>query len=902
MNPDANLVDLDPNNPVSLFTEGVMALIALVTLAAFVRDRDRTRFEVALLFLLLAGGFRLVNELQPPRLFTVGGMLLLAKPCLVLRLVQHFRPVPRTVLGLAITGMVVSWAFAIATPPRTPPVHLAMGLFVIGYFVSAEAYIAQALVRGALAVRGVTRQRLTFAAVGSLLFAVPPVLEGIRIVAVGHTIAPAPWVQFLWLFFALAALSYYFGFAPPGWLRRAWQLSELERFLREGTGRSIGERARETLDARCPAAVRAVGGIAAAGALWDEAAQRLTVRTPAAYPSLSGSLAADDGAIGRAWRERRPAVAHTPSEFGSDDARLAAAVGASAMLAVPIATEERAFGLLLVFVRHRPLFAADDAALLRLFTEHSASAFANAALFDEQRRLNGRLRQVNADLERASRHKSEFLANMSHELRTPLNAIIGFSEVLLERLFGDLNEKQAEYVGDVVTSGRHLLSLINDIIDLSKVEAGRMDLELERFSLAGVLENGLTMVRERASRHGITLGLSVDPDIGIVEADERKVKQVVVNLLSNAVKFTPDGGRVDVAARLATAEVQVAIRDTGIGIAPADQERIFEAFQQAGRGPRGTQEGTGLGLTLSRRFVELHGGRIWLESQVGVGSTFTFTLPLRGRVEAVDRTAPAPPARDAARLEGTGPTVLVVEDDRYAIDLLTLYLSGAGFRVAVAHDGDEGLALAHGLHPAAITLDILLPRLDGWDFLVRAKADPAIADIPVIIVSILDARGRGLALGAADYLVKPAGPDDVLAALRRCILRAQVPAKPVTILAVDDDPVALELIRAVLEPEGYSVLTATGGQAGVALAQQALPALVILDLLMPDVDGFTVVERLRSDPATAAIPIIIMTAKSMSRADKERLNGQISHLARKGEFERDTFVALVQGLCQPVGA
>ncbi|MGH9037426.1 MAG: sensor histidine kinase, partial [Acidimicrobiia bacterium] len=228
------------------------------------------------------------------------------------------------------------------------------------------------------------------------------------------------------------------------------------------------------------------------------------------------------------------------------------------------------------------------------------------------------------DLETASRHKSEFLASMSHELRTPLNAIIGFSEVLLDRMFGEVNERQAVYLNDILTSGRHLLSLINDILDLSKIESGKMELDPSTFSLAPVLEAGITMVRDRATNHGIALRLDVASDTDAIEADERKVKQVVFNLLSNAVKFTPDGGRIDVTARRNGDWMEVAVRDSGIGIDPADQERIFEEFQQAG--PR---EGSGLGLALARRFIVLHGGRLWVASEPGVGSTFTFALPLR---------------------------------------------------------------------------------------------------------------------------------------------------------------------------------------------------------------------------------------------------------------------------------
>src|SRR5438067_6072499 len=411
---------------------------------------------------------------------------------------------------------------------------------------------------------------------------------------------------------------------------------------------------------------------------------------------------------------------------------------------------------------------------------------------------------------------------MSHELRTPLNAIIGFSEVLIEKMFGEVNEKQEEYLEDILSSGRHLLSLINDILDLSKVEAGRMELELGQFSLPAALENGLTMVKERASRHGITLSLQVEPAIGLIEADERKVKQVVFNLLTNAVKFTPDGGRVELSATQAApdGEVLISVKDTGIGIAAEDQERIFEEFRQATGGTARSQEGTGLGLALTRRFVELHGGRIWVESEVGQGSTFTFSLPAQTRSDdgrpQSDAMPPAlatsttsvqpvmsdPIASDVQGPTSDGPTVLLIEDDPHAIDLLTLYLDGAGFSVAVARDGDQGLQMARRLHPAGIALDILLPGVDGWEFLTRAKADPAIADIPVIIVSMLDERGKGFALGAAGYLVKPVRRDDLLSTLQRVTHRASAPA---SILAIDDDPMALELIEAILRPEGYKV-------------------------------------------------------------------------------------------------
>jgi GAF domain-containing protein len=336
-------------------------------------------------------------------------------------------------------------------------------------------------------------------------------------------------------------------------------------------------------------------------------------------------IARGEGVLGRTAITLEPVQVSDITVPGAYESRLREnliASGIRAILTVPMVREGRLIGCLGV-TRNRPgAFPPDTIELLRTFATQSALAIQNARLYHE-------LEQKSRELEAASRHKSEFLANMSHELRTPLNAILGFSEVLAERMFGEVNEKQAEYLQDILSSGRHLLSLINDILDLSKVEAGRLELELGRFHLPSTLDNALTLVRERASRHGITLDLAVDAGVEEVVGDERKVKQILLNLLSNAVKFTPEGGRVGVAATAAEGVITIGVSDTGIGIAPEDQATIFEEFRQVGRDDAGEQEGTGLGLTLAKKFVELHGGQIGVQSQLGQGSTFTFTLPVR---------------------------------------------------------------------------------------------------------------------------------------------------------------------------------------------------------------------------------------------------------------------------------
>jgi signal transduction histidine kinase len=330
-----------------------------------------------------------------------------------------------------------------------------------------------------------------------------------------------------------------------------------------------------------------------------------------------------EGVMGRAAETREPiqvADIAVPGAYQSHLRDVLIRAGFRAVLSVPLLRENQIIGSLSLNRNAPGEFPPEVVEVLKTFATQSALAIQNARLFRE-------IADKSAQLEAASRHKSEFLANMSHELRTPLNAIIGFSEILAEKMFGDINEKQTEYLQDILESGRHLLSLINDILDLSKIEAGRMELERSDFDLPNALDNALTLVRERASRRGIRLGSAVDPRLGIIGGDERKVKQVLLNLLSNALKFTPEGGRIDVGARRDGEVAEVSVADTGIGIAPEDQAAVFEEFRQVGTADK-KAEGTGLGLALSRKFIELHGGRIWVKSELGAGSTFFFTLPL----------------------------------------------------------------------------------------------------------------------------------------------------------------------------------------------------------------------------------------------------------------------------------
>jgi signal transduction histidine kinase/ActR/RegA family two-component response regulator len=488
---------------------------------------------------------------------------------------------------------------------------------------------------------------------------------------------------------------------------------------------------------------------------YDEPERRFLVRsvyrTPAEVVERLQGVRIDIDAtlVGRAAKERRPIAVSDLSAVDLDPhLRILFDDGWRSLVAVPMLREERIVGSLIVRRKMTGDFSEETLDLLETFASQSALALLNAQLFRA-------LEERSAQLEVAGRHKSEFLASMSHELRTPLNAVLGFSEVLLERMFGDINEKQEEYLRDIHGSGKHLLELLNEILDLSKVEAGQMELEFTLVDVRAVLEYAASMLRERAAAHAIALQVEVDDRVCEVEVDELRFRQVVLNLVSNAVKFTPDGGTVVVRARVVGAELQVSVEDTGIGIPETDRERIFESFQQGGRGAS-REEGTGLGLTLSRRIVELLDGRMWLESEVGAGSTFGFAFPVRRHT--------APHASQAAPLPGST-SIVVIEDDRRSLDLMTAYLSGAALTVVTARDGQSGLEAVRRDRPSAVLLDIRLPGIDGWEVLRALKEDPQTAPIPVVVVSIVDERARGAALGAAGYLVKPVSRDDLLGTL-----------------------------------------------------------------------------------------------------------------------------------------
>lgn len=518
-----------------------------------------------------------------------------------------------------------------------------------------------------------------------------------------------------------------------------------------------------------------------------------------------------------------------------------------------------------------------------------------------------RLSAANEQLEHANLLKSEFLANMSHELRTPLNSIIGFAEVLADQLFGPLNAKQQKYVNNVHGSGHHLLQLINDILDLSKIEAGKLELNYHTFSAGDVLKETSSAVKMLADKKGLKLVLNVDSNLTTIAADEAKLKQVMYNLLSNAVKFTPTNGQITVDANNKRGLAVISVTDTGIGISKKDQELIFEQFRQVSGSDAREFEGTGLGLALTKKLVELHGGRISVTSELGKGSRFTFTIPVDMPGHLISQTEatrvchlPVPGDQIKAKIAaaqiqpaqptvGGRPTILVIEDDPKAAELIGIYLRDADYDVEVAPDGQEAVKMAHDIQPFAITLDILLPKKDGWQILQELKADPRTKEIPVIICSMIDDHQLGLSLGAIGHITKPIRKTELLEVLNRCRER-HGEGKPFVVQVVDDDPNAVDLVAAILEPEGFGVLKAYGGEEAVTVALEYKPDLLVLDLMMPKVSGFDVIQALNESESGSDIPIIVLTAKELTADDRHKLNNYIERVMQKAKFKREDLI------------
>ena len=546
--------------------------------------------------------------------------------------------------------------------------------------------------------------------------------------------------------------------------------------------------------------------------------------------------------------------------------------GTQKLLVIPLTAKGEALGVLEIETADpETRLTPDMVNLVSAMANQTAAALENALLYDEQLRTAEQLRELD-------KLKNQFLANMSHELRTPLNSIIGFSRVILKGIDGPVSDLQQQDLTAIYNAGQHLLGLINDILDLSRIEAGKMELNFEDLQIEMLINSVMATARGLVKEKKIMLEQRIQPNLPIIQADATRIRQVLLNLLQNAAKFTEEG-YIRVRAGLDTMPngsqvIKVSVEDSGIGIAVEDQERLFQPFTQVDSSTTRKVGGTGLGLSISRNLIDLHGGTIGVESVAGKGSTFYFTLPLKI----------APPE---VHTGSDRRMVLAIDDDPNVVDLYERYLNSQGYEVVPVHDPTRAVEMAIELQPYAITLDVMMPSKNGWQVMQDLKAHEATRDIPVIFCTIVEEKARGFHLGASDYLLKPILEEDLVNAL----VRLEAASEIHTVLVIDDDSDVLRLVEKILKPTGlYDLILAEGGEMGMLALQKYEPDVILLDLLMDDLDGFKVLEHIHNDSKLSQIPVIVVTGYELDEVEHETISAYASNLIRKGNFKEKQLI------------
>ena len=625
-----------------------------------------------------------------------------------------------------------------------------------------------------------------------------------------------------------------------------------------------------------------------------------------------------EGLPGQAAKEKKRIVLDKAGGMLSINAGLGR-VEIENILFLPLLHEDDVKGLLIIGGIHK--FASRQIEFLEEASENIAIYFNTALSRLEMRKLLEKTEQQrrelqkqnseiitqqnildlkNKQLEESNKHKSVFLANMSHELRTPLNAIIGYSELLLEDAEDMGEEDFVEDLNKIKFAGKHLLSLINGILDLSKIEAGKMDLHIEKFNINEMLGEILVTAEPLALKNSNTLSTDYAEDLGEMRADLVKVRQVLLNLLSNAAKFT-ESGTITLKTSHKNGRVTFTISDTGIGLNPEQTDRLFEPFSQADSSTTRKYGGTGLGLTISKKFCEMMGGSINVESEEGRGSTFHVELPLtvkaseddiientsKGRLNHTTKVSKKIPMKPSNKPD----TILVIDDDITIHDIMQRFADKEGYNLEIAMNGKEGLQMAEAVKPQTIFLDVMMPNIDGWEVLKKLKQNPQLADIPVIMISMVDKKSMGFELGAAEYLTKPLDLEHLTKVLQK-YRGHETPS----VLIVEDDPDMQEMLVRSLEKQGYETVVAENGESALQKIQENIPDLILLDLLMPQMDGFQFLVNLRTSSDWKDIPVVVVSAKNITKEDREKLSGSVQKIIEKSQLSSDDLMQKISTL------